>query len=40
LAFGSRVKAVRFTVLLEGVMTLSGQVWLSGVALYLCLINA
>jgi hypothetical protein len=41
LAFGSAVKAVGFTVLLEGVMTLSDQPWLSGLALgYLCLINA
>lgn len=41
MAFGSRVKAIGFTVLLEGVMTLSDQPWLSGLALgYLCLINA
>lgn len=41
MAFGSVVKAIGFTVLLEGVMTLSDQPWLSGVALgYLCLINA
>ena len=41
LAFSSWEKALGFTVLLEGVMTLSDQMWLSGLALgYLCLINA
>lgn len=41
LAFGSPAKALGFTVLLEGIMTLSRQPWLSAIALgYLCLINA
>ena len=41
MAFNSTVKAVGFTVLLEGVMTLSSQGWLSAMALgYLCAINA
>jgi hypothetical protein len=41
MAFSSAAKAIGFTVLLEGVMTLSSQPWLSGLALvYLCAINA
>lgn len=41
LALTSKVKALGFTVLLEGVMTCSHQEWLSVTALvYLCAINA
>lgn len=41
LAFASPIKAVGFTVLVEGVMTLSTQTWLAVLALsYLCVINA
>lgn len=41
LALSSKVKAVGFTILLEGVMTTSSQEWLSITALvYLCAINA
>lgn len=41
LAFSSWAKAAGFTLLLEGVMTLSEQTWLATLALiYLCLINA
>ncbi len=41
LAFGSAAKALGFTILLEGIMTLAQQGWLSALALaYLCLINA
>lgn len=41
LAFSSWAKAAGFTLLLEGVMTLSSQGWLATLALiYLCLINA
>jgi hypothetical protein len=40
-AFGSPVKAVGFTVLLEGVLLYSNTAWLSWAALaYLCFINA
>jgi hypothetical protein len=41
MAFASGAKALGFTMLIEGVMTLSSQPWLSGLALvYLCGINA
>lgn len=41
MAFSSWYKALGFTALIEGVMSLSDQLWLSVAALaYLCLINA